>query len=116
MSPDFKTWLGRRAQVAGVQACGVRLGGETLAAEVWEPDFSHHGLESAWRCVVDTFQVLRYYQAPAFHLRWLFEQSQLHCLSRDDGACLMVFVTRKPHDLDAAGLEAMFAEFQQLGA
>ena len=40
----------------------------------------------------------------------------LEGLTRPDGICLMVFTTRKAPELDAAGLQAMFTEFQDFGS
>ena len=71
-------------------------------------------MENAWRCVADTFEVLKHHRSPALHLRWVFEQALLYCVFRPDGVCLMVFTTRKPQELDATGLQTMFEEFQTL--
>jgi hypothetical protein len=112
MKEQFNEWLKQQAQVAGLQACGLRYPDQSTFTEVRDLGFTREGLENAWRGVADTFEVLKHQQSPALHLRWVFEQSVLDCLTRPDGIVLMVFTTRKPQELDVAGLQALFMEFQ----
>lgn len=114
MKERLNQWLAERASVTGVQACGLRHADHSTFTQSRSTDFAPEALENGWRCVADTFQVLRHHRLPAVNLRWVFENSLLYCLTRPDGACLMVFTTRKAQDLDAAGLQAMFSEFQEL--
>ncbi len=116
MKERLNQWLTERAGVAGVQACGLRHADHSTFTQVRAPDFAPEGVENAWRCVADTFQVLKHHRFPAVNLRWVFEHALLYCLTRPDGICLMVFTTRKAPELDAAGLQAMFTEFQDFGS
>ncbi len=113
MNQPLNQWLSRRAQVTGLQAAGLRHPDQTTFTELRELEFTREALENAWRCVDDLFQVARHQGHPATYLRWSFDQSHLHCLSRADGTCLMAFVTSKANELDVAGLEALFQDFQQ---
>ena len=113
MKDQLNQWLSQRAQAAGIQACGLRYSDQTTVTEVRQLDFTREALENAWRCVDDLFQVARHHGCPAAYLRWSFDQSNLHCLARADGTCLMAFTTSKAHELDTAALQAMFEDFQQ---
>ena len=113
MNERLNQWLTQFAQVAGVQACAVRYPDQSTFTETREASFSREALENAWRCVADTFQVLKHYRAPALHLRWIFQHSLLYCLTRPDGICLLVFTTRKPQELDAPRLQSLFEEFYE---
>ena len=95
MKEQLNQWLASCAPVAGVQALGLRHPDRTTSTRIVDPAFSAEGLENAWRSVGDTFQVLRHHQCAAVLLRWSFDQSLLHGLERPDGACLMVFTTRR---------------------
>jgi len=114
MKEQLNQWLSQHAQIAGIQACGLRHPDQTTFTEVREFEFTLEALENAWRCVADLFQVARHHGCPAAYLRWSFDQSNLYCLTRPDGTCLMAFVTPKPNELDSVGLQAMFEEFQHL--
>jgi hypothetical protein len=113
MKDRFNQWLSQHAQVAGVQACALRYPDQTSFTEVRASNFSRDALENAWRCVADTFQVLKHYRVPAADLRWTFEHSLLYCLNRPDGVYLLAFTTRKAAELDAPGLQRLFVEFQE---
>lgn len=115
MRARLNQWLAARASVAGVQACGLRHADHSTFTQSHVPDFPPDGLENTWRCVADTFQVLKHHRFPAVNLRWVFEHALLYCLTRPDGTCLMVLITRKAQELDGAGLQAMFDEFQNFG-
>lgn len=116
MKEQLNQWLTARAPVAGVQVCGLRHPDGTTFTERRELNFTPEAAENAWRCVADTFQVLKHHRLPALSLRWVFEASLLHCRMRPDGTCLMVFTTRKPQDLDLAALQALFDEFERFGS
>jgi hypothetical protein len=116
MKEHLHQWLSQRAEVPGVHACGLRFPDHTTSTHIREPSFPPDALENAWRTVADTFQVLKHHHLPAVNLRWVFEHALLYCLTRPDGTCLMVFTTRKAQELDAAGLQAMFVEFQSFGS
>ena len=72
-------------------------------------------LEQASRSVADTFQVLEAHRLPPTRLTWVFERAVLHCVRREDGAILGVFVSKKHMELNHAGLEDLMAQFQSLG-
>ena len=116
MKEQLQQWLSERADVPGIQACGLRFSDHTTCTQIREPSFSPDALENAWRTVADTFHVLKHHRLPAVNLRWVFEHALLYCLTRPDGICLMVFTTRKAQELDAASLEAMFEAFQNFGS
>ncbi len=113
MKDQLNQWLSQRAQLAGLQACGLRHPDQTTFTEVREFEFTLEALENAWRCVADLYQVARHQDCPAAYLRWAFDQSNLYCLTRPDGTCLMAFTTPKASELDAAGLQALFEDFQK---
>jgi hypothetical protein len=115
MTDEFHPWLSRSAQVRGLQAIGLRQADQSTLTVIQDPTFSSEGVENTWRCVADTYQVLKHHRCPVIHLRWSFEQSLLFCMMRPDGICLMILTTSRLEELDAAGLEAIFHEFQELG-
>jgi hypothetical protein len=116
MSDSLQQWFSQHASVAGVQVLGLRQSDQTTATRIEDPSFSIEGVENAWRSVADTFEVLQHRGCAATQLRWVFEHSLLYCLRRPDGACLMAFATPKAREMDPAGLQALFLEFQNLAA
>jgi hypothetical protein len=115
MTDEFHAWLNRSAQMAGLQAIGLRQADQSTLTVIQDPTFASEGVENTWRCVADTYQVLKHHRCPGIHLRWSFGQSLLFCVARADGLGLMILTTSKLEELDATGLEAIFQEFQELG-
>src|SRR6266496_4333629 len=59
MKDILQQWLAQRTQVSGVLACGIRFPDKTSLTQSWSKEFPVESLENAWRCVSDTFQVLK---------------------------------------------------------
>ena len=98
MKETFKEWMVQNPRVDGVLACGVRFPGVAL--------------ENAWRCMADAYQVLTLHRLSAVRMRWVYETALLHCARRHDGIILGLFTSRNPDEVDAAGLEQLFASFE----
>jgi len=113
MNEELNRWLSQRARIGGIQACGLRHPDQTTFTEVRELEFTREALENAWRCADDLFHVARHQGLPAAYVRWSFDQSSLHCLTRSDGTCLMAFISPKASELDVPGLEALLEDFMQ---
>jgi len=114
MNDRIKNWLAQVPTVRGLLACGVRFEDGMTLSQSYSCDCPMAALEHAWRCVADTFDVLAVYHQPANRLRWRYELAHLHCLRRNDGILLGLFVTSRPADLDAAAVERLMAEFEAL--
>jgi hypothetical protein len=111
MKEQWNQWLLDQARVSGLHACGLRHADQSVFTLSCSPAFPPEHLDNAWRCVADTFQVLKHHRIPAVHLRWVFEHALFYCLNRSDGMGLMVFTSRKAQELDSDGLQKIFAQF-----
>lgn len=117
MKSVITKWLKERTGTPGVLACGVQFPDASSCSQSHSPQFSPPVLEHTWRCVADTFQVLKLQQHfPATRLRWIYEHAYLYCAQREDGLCLGVFTAKDPAALDTGALEQLLGEFQGLKA
>jgi hypothetical protein len=116
MKDIINRWLQARARVPGVLAWGVRHSDKTSVSRSWSDAYPQETLENAWRCVSDTFQVLKLHRLPTERLRWVYENALLYCVQRADGACLSFFTPRDPHAVDLGGLAQLMEEFYSLGS
>lgn len=107
-------WLRLTPSVRGTLVRGIRFADETFVSDVDTRDFPVSALETAWRLVSDTFQVLRAQHLPPTRLTWVYQRTVLHCVQRADGAILGVVLTKKSTETDPAGLDRLLAEFQSL--
>jgi hypothetical protein len=108
-------WLGQQTQLSGVLACGVRYSDKTAFTQTWSPDYPVPALENAWRCVSDTFQVLKINFLPGQRVRWVYENAFLYCTRRDDGVCLGIFTTKDPQAVNPDEINRLITEFHALG-
>jgi hypothetical protein len=74
-------------------AAGVRSAAQTTDSKVWTGGFSEAALANAWRCVDDTFRVMRLHRFPTHQLRWTYDQAVLMAVRRADG-CLLLVLTQ----------------------
>ena len=107
-------WLQRTPSVRGVLVRGIRFADETFVCDFDSRDFPLGALEQAWRSVADTFQVLTAQRLSPTRLTWVHERSVLHCVRRDDGSILGVFVATKQGELDSEGVDRLLSEFRSL--
>jgi hypothetical protein len=114
MKEDYQRWLEQKAPVLGVLACGVRFTDKSSVTQSWSEEYPTEALENTWRCVADTFQVLKLNRLPGDRVLWVYEQALLYSDRRADGTCLGVFIKREADAVDQAGLEAIFHEFAAL--
>ena len=114
MKEIVNRWFEAVAAVRGVLACGVRHPDKTSATRSWSGAFPEGALENAWRCVGDTYQVLKLNHLPGERMRWVYEQALLYCERRKDGTCLGIFTARDPQAVDLAGLAGLIENFHAL--
>jgi len=107
--------LAQRTQAPGVLACGIRFPDKTSLTQPWSNEFPVESLENAWRCVSDTFQVLKINFFPNERIRWVYENAFLYCGRRNDGICLAIFTSKDPQFFDQEIIEGLLAEFRALG-
>jgi hypothetical protein len=115
MKDILQPWLAQRTQVSGVFACGIRFPDKTSLTQSWSQEFPNDALENAWRCVSDTFQVLKINFFPNDNIRWVYENAFLYCGRRSDGICLAIFTSKDPQLFDEELIEGLFEEFRALG-
>ena len=108
-------WLRQTPPVRGVLVRAIRFTDQTFVCDFDSRDFPMSALEEAWRSVADTFQVLEAQSLPPTRLTWVFERAVLHCVRREDGAILGVFVSKKHVEVNRAGVDDLIAKFQSLG-
>jgi hypothetical protein len=103
LSSAWSMWLGALPPFAGLMAAGVRSAAQTTDSKVWTEGFSESALANAWRCVDDTFRVMRLHQFPTQQLRWTYDQAVLTAVRRADG-CLLLVLTQveQPQEAKAA--------------
>ena len=115
MKEILKHWLAERTHIMGVLACGIRFPDKTSLTQSWSEEFTPEALENAWRCVSDTFQVLKINFFPNEEIRWVYENAFLYCGRRNDGICLAIFTSRDPQVFDQEMIERLIVEFRALG-
>jgi hypothetical protein len=116
MKSILQQWLAERTQVPGVIACGIRFPDKTSLTQSWSKEFQIESLENAWRCVSDTFQVLKINFFPNEKIRWVYENAFLYCGRRYDGICLAIFTSKDPQVFDPEIIEKLMTEFRALGS
>lgn len=117
MNPLFNHWLQDNSKAEGILGCAIRYPDKSCFSLTYSQDFPPANTEMAWRCMADTFRVLKLHKKSVLRMRWVFERADLHCAARSDGVCLGVFTTGQP--ATAAVTEALarlFSEFQELRA
>ena len=114
MKQLLNMWLGKHARIPGVFACGLHYADKTAFAQSWAPSYPQEALESTWRTIGESFQVLQMNRLPNTRLRWVYENALLYAARRGDGTCLGVFTTRDPQVLDQGKLEEMLNEFESM--
>jgi hypothetical protein len=110
----IKEWLMRMPPLPGLLACGVRFNDQTALCRSYSRDFPVVALEQAWRCVADTFRVLRVHRLPGSRLCWVYARARLFCVRREDGTILSLFVCVERADWDVSRLEGLIADFEAL--
>lgn len=111
MKEAFHQWIDQLPTTPGLLACGVRFPDRSSLNRSWSAEFPEGALDNAWRCVTDTFDVLRINQLPEQRLRWVFAHAALYAERRSDGICLGLFTTRDPWGEAVTGLEPIVGEF-----
>jgi hypothetical protein len=109
-------WLRRSPAVRGVLVRGVRFADQTFVSDFDSRDYPAGALELAWRSVADTFQVLTAHRLPPTRLTWVYERSVLHCVRRDDGSILGLFVAKNLVEQSREGVDRLLSEFTSLKA
>jgi hypothetical protein len=111
MKDAFHQWLEQLQATPGLLACGVRFTDRSSLNRSWSPEFPDGAFDNAWRCVADSFDVLRINELPEQRMRWVFAHAVLYAERRPDGICLGLFTTRDLWDKAVTGLEPIIAEF-----
>ena len=112
MNRALNTWLKDSTKVQGVLGVAIRYPDKNNFSHSYHGDFPQTHMELAWRCMGDTFQVMKAHKEPAQRLRWVFEKAYLYCLSRRDGVCLGMFTLKDPDpEPDPKELDRIFNEF-----
>ena len=115
MQEHIHNWLTEKMKIAGVLACGIRSPDRKTFTRSMSPQFQSVALENAFRCVSDTFQIMKSNRFPTGLVRWVFENYFLYAFARADGHCFAVFTRRSTNTpLQPETLEQMALEFQDL--
>ena len=102
-------------RVPGVLACGLLAADQTCSCLAFDPSFSTECLQNACAGIAETIRTVTQQGLPPSELQWVYEHFLLYCRQGPDGACLVLFCSRKPRQLDAAALERQITEFQAAG-
>ncbi len=116
MKEAISEWLRARPPFPGLLAGGVRYADESVFVWCNPAGFTPENLTYAFRCMADTFQVLKLNQFSNDYVRWIYEQALLYCVRRPDGNFLGVFVSRATEGVDQESLENLLGEFSRLAA
>jgi hypothetical protein len=114
MKERLAQWLQDRARLRGVLAAGIRFADKTASCQSFASGYPVSGLENAWRCVADTYQVLNLHRVPGTQLKWSYEGAALHCTRRKDGVILAFFTAAQDSQADLAGVQRLMDEFVSL--
>jgi hypothetical protein len=105
----FQGWVDKTAKYSGVLACGVRLANKSIAIKTFDESFPEPRLKELLQCLTEVAFTLRNSQLGSSRLRWVFENGQLQCARRQDGA-IAVLAMSKDSNADSA-IEELLAEF-----
>ena len=111
MKEAVHQWIDQLPATSGLLACGVRFPDRSSLIRCWSAEFPEGALDIVWRCVTDTFDVLRINQLPEQRLRWVFAHAVLYSERRSDGVCLGLLTTRDLWGETVTGLEQIVADF-----
>jgi hypothetical protein len=102
VSSPWSRWFEALPPFEGLLAAGLRLPDQTTLSKGWAEGFADAALANAWRCVDDTFRVMRLHRFPTRQLRWFYERAVLTAVRREDG-CLFLVLTQPElsQDVDA---------------
>jgi hypothetical protein len=89
MKSELAAWFEALRPFAGLLAAGLRLPDQTTITKVWAEPYGEAALANAWRCVDDTFRVMRLHRLPTRQLRWTYAYAILTAVRREDGGLLM---------------------------
>jgi hypothetical protein len=86
-------------------------------SKCWVGGMPEAALANAWRCVDDTFRVMRLHRFPTRQLRWTYAQALLTAVRRDDG-CLLSILTEPELSQEAevalrSWIEAFLSEWNE---
>ena len=90
MSSPWAAWFEALPSFAGLLAAGVRVPDQATHSKSWVGSWPEAALANAWRCVDDTFRVMRLHRFPTRQLRWTYAEALLTSVRRDDGSLLTV--------------------------
>lgn len=114
MSSPWAAWFEALPSFAGLLAAGVRVPDQATHSKSWVGSWPEAALANAWRCVDDTFRVMRLHRFPTRQLRWTYAEALLTSVRRDDGSLLTVLTkTELSQDAEAAlrsWIEAFLSE------
>jgi hypothetical protein len=111
LSLEWSTWLNALPTFTGLLAAGVRSPDQASYSRGYVEGFQEGALANAWRCVDDTFRVMRLHRFPTQQLRWVYDNAVLTAVRREDGRLLLVFTEPDLPREGEAGLNAWIQAF-----
>lgn len=110
MRDYFQSWLDQAAGRRGVLACGIRPPNDrSFAVKSCHAEFPEPRAKEMLQCLSEVIQALLQNRIAMNHLCWTFENGELHCAARDDGAIAALLVSR---ELDVTpAVNRLFSEF-----
>jgi len=114
--PTVEKWLEAIMEAPGVLASGVVRPDLTVRNIPCYTDYTEEGLNKVWRWIGEFFRMLNQDRITAWQVRLIYEKSQVYCLKRLDRFVFSVFLTKDPQQLDAARVQEIFADFDNLGS
>jgi hypothetical protein len=117
VSSPWAAWFEALPPFPGLLAAGVRVPDQMTHSKCWVGGLPEAAVANAWRCVDDTFRVMRLHRFPTRQLRWTYAEALLTAVRRDDGCLLtMLTETELSQDVEAAmrsWIEAFVSESKE---
>ena len=113
MSDLINRWFGRAGRLPGAFAYGLRYANGATHSHTWEPRLSEAVLKELWTRLTPMVS-LDALERGAELLRWTFNGAHVIGTERTDGTTLFVLASKKPEELDQAGLQRLLSEFRAL--
>ena len=106
----FNDWLARNARGEGLTGLGIGFADKTWLCASWSASLEIPAMETAMRCLADTFDVAGLHRIPALEQKWTFEKTRIVCARRPDKTFIAIFAVNSD-EADPARIRQLVEEF-----
>lgn len=108
---QYKEWLAQNAQGHGLAGCAIGFSNKTWLCASLSDTLEIPVMETAMRCISDTFEVANLHHVPSLEQKWTFEKTVLFCARRPDKTFIAIFSSHTD-DVDLTRIRQMIDDFK----